>query len=77
MARKEYSSWFLFLDYCLLMDHTRFPYFSLSFPLSTSSATLGPEEPQNTVAINSFRDGHPWTALECHDIFMRLRNSSS
>ncbi|KAF8035696.1 hypothetical protein BT93_C1659 [Corymbia citriodora subsp. variegata] len=64
-----YSSWFLFLGYYLLMDCTRFPNFSISLSLSTSIVTLGMEEPQNTVAINSFSDSHPWTALECHEIF--------
>ncbi|KAF8035730.1 hypothetical protein BT93_C1682 [Corymbia citriodora subsp. variegata] len=76
MAWKEYSSWFLFLEYGLLTDRSRFPNLSISFRLSTSIATLGLEEPQNTVAINSFRESHPWTALECHEIFMRLQNSS-
>ncbi|KAL3746373.1 hypothetical protein ACJRO7_015346, partial [Eucalyptus globulus] len=57
------------------MDHTRFPNFYISFRLSTSIATLGLEKTRNTVAVNSF-SGHSWTALECHEIFMRLRNSS-
>lgn len=55
------------------MYHPRFPNFFISLPLSTSSATLRLEEPENTVAVDSFSDGRPWIGLERQDSLLGSR----